>query len=93
MQYKVVPQHCLTIITDFAAVVKYFLLLFGFLMPKSISTDPNGGLGDWLIYVKKIPNVTVEMGSVTCPLPHSQLGKITKQNSELLNWFVGEYAK
>lgn len=63
------------------------------LMPKSISTDPNGGLGDWLIYVKKIPNVTVETGSVACPLPHSQMGRITKQNSELLNWFVGEYAK
>ena len=29
------------------------------LMPKSISTDPNGGIGEWLIYNKKIPNVTV----------------------------------
>ncbi len=61
------------------------------LMPKSISTDPNGGFGDWLIYEKKIPNVTVE--TVACPLPHSQLGRITKQNSELLNWFVKDYAK
>ena len=63
------------------------------LMPKSISTDPNGGFGDWLIYEKKIPNVTVETGTVACPLPHSQLGRITKQNSELLNWFVKDYAK
>lgn len=63
------------------------------LMPKSISTDPNGGFGDWLIYNKKIPNVTVETGSVPCPLPHSQLKKITGENSELLNWFVGEFAK
>ena len=49
------------------------------LMPKSISTDPNGGFGDWLIYNKKIPNVTVETGSVMCPLPHSQLGKQIKK--------------
>ncbi len=59
------------------------------LMPKSISTDPNGGFGDWLIYNKKIPNVTVETGSVMCPLPHAQLGKITRENSSLLSWFVG----
>ena len=59
------------------------------LMPKSISTDPNGGFGDWLIYNKKIPNVTIETGSVMCPLPHSQLAKITKENSELLEWFIG----
>lgn len=58
------------------------------LMPKSISTDPNGGFGDWLIYNKKIPNVTIETGSVMCPLPHSQLKKITKENEELLEWFI-----
>lgn len=63
------------------------------LMPKSISTDPNGGFGDWLIYNKKIPNVTVETGHVMCPLPHSQLKRITNENSELLTWFVNEYAK
>lgn len=63
------------------------------LMPKSISTDPNGGFGDWLIYNKKIPNVTVETGHVMCPLPHSQLKTITKENSALLEWFVNEYAK
>lgn len=61
------------------------------LMPKSISTDPNGGLGDWLIYNKKIPTVTVETGSVPCPLPHSQFGKIMKENAGLLDWFAGEY--
>lgn len=58
------------------------------LMPKSISTDPNGGFGDWLIYNKKIPNVTIETGSVPCPLPHSQLKKITKENARLLEWFI-----
>ncbi len=63
------------------------------LMPKSISTNPNGGFGDWLIYNKKIPNVTVETGSVMCPLPHSQLKKITRENTELLTWFVGEYVR
>lgn len=59
------------------------------LMPKSISTDPNGGFGDWLIYNKKVPNVTVETGSVMSPLPHSQLGKIIRENSSLLSWFAG----
>lgn len=63
------------------------------LMPKSISTNPNGGFGDWLIYNKKIPNVTVETGFVMCPLPHSQLKKITRENTELLTWFVGEYVR
>lgn len=63
------------------------------LMPKSISTDPNGGFGDWLIYNKKIPNVTVETGTVMCPLPHSQLKGITERNTKLLTWFVKEYAK
>lgn len=63
------------------------------LMPKSISTDPNGGFGDWLIYNKKIPNVTVETGSVMCPLPYSQLKKITGENTELLTWFVNVYGR
>lgn len=58
------------------------------LMPKSISTDPNGGFGDWLIYKKKIPNVTVETGSVMAPLPHSQWKKIKKENTDLLSWFI-----
>ncbi len=61
------------------------------LMPKSISTDPNGGFGDWLIYNKKVPNVTVETGSVMCPLPFSQMKKITKENTDLLSWFVKSY--
>lgn len=58
------------------------------LMPKSISTDPNGGFGDWLIYNKKIPNVTIETGSVMAPLPYSQFKKIFRENSDLLSWFV-----
>ncbi len=61
------------------------------LMPKSISTDPNGGFGDWLIYNKKIPNVTVETGSVMCPLPFSQMKKITRENTDMLSWFVKSY--
>nr|MBP3598596.1 Ig-like domain-containing protein [Eubacterium sp.] len=61
------------------------------LMPKSISTDPNGGFGDWLIYTKKIPNVTVETGSVMCPLPFSQMKKITRENTGVLSWFVKNY--
>ncbi len=61
------------------------------LMPKSVSTDPNGGFGDWLIYNKKIPNVTVETGSVMCPLPFSQMKKITRENTDVLSWFVKSY--
>ncbi len=62
------------------------------LMPKSPSTDPNGGFGDWLIYSRKIPNVTVETGSVMCPLPFSQFKKITNQNAEALEWFVKKHS-
>lgn len=61
------------------------------LMPKSISTDPNGGMGDWIIYNKRIPNVTVETGTVMCPLPHSQLKRITRENGKMLEWFVKSY--
>lgn len=42
------------------------------MMPKSSSTEEHGGFADWLVYEKKIVSVTVETGTVPCPLPHSQ---------------------
>ena len=39
-----------------------------------------GCLEDWLAYKKKIPNVCIETGSVSCPLPASQYSKIYSKN-------------
>lgn len=58
------------------------------MMPKSASTEKRGGFADWLVYEKKIPSVTVETGSVPCPLPHSQYAAIYKRNNEMLRWYL-----
>ncbi len=60
-------------------------------MPKSSSTDAAGGFADWLVYKKGIPSVTVETGSVACPLPHSQYDSIYKKNNKMLRWFMLKY--
>ncbi len=61
------------------------------LMPKSGSTDAAGGFADWLVYKKGIVSITVETGSVRCPLPHSQFKTIYKRNNEMFRWFMTEY--
>lgn len=61
------------------------------MMPKSGSTDGNGGFADWLVYEKKIPSVTIETGSVACPLPHSQYASIYKKNNAMFRWFMLRY--
>lgn len=61
------------------------------MMPKGQSTDGNGGFADWLVYKKRIPSVTIETGSVTCPLPHSQYASIYKKNNPVLRWFMLQY--
>lgn len=61
------------------------------MMPKSASTNPGGGFADWLVYEQSIPSVTVETGSVACPLPHSQYRSIYKKNNEMLRWFMLKY--
>lgn len=61
------------------------------MMPKGRSTVGNGGFADWLVYKKNTVSVTVETGSVRCPLPHSQYKKIYKKNRDMFRWFMSEY--
>lgn len=61
------------------------------MMPKGASTDGRGGFADWLVYKKKLPSVTIETGSVVCPLPHSQYAPIYKRNRKMFRWFMLQY--
>ena len=61
------------------------------MMPKSSSTEEHGGFADWLVYEKKIVSVTVETGTVPCPLPHAQYKKIYKRNKKMFRWFMLSY--
>ncbi len=61
------------------------------LMPKSAATKKTGGLADWLVYKKGIPSVTIETGSVACPLPHAQYQTIWKKNNKVFRWFFLRY--
>lgn len=61
------------------------------MMPKGASTNAAGGFGDWLVYGKRIPSITVETGTVRCPLPHSQFSSIYKRNNKMFTWFITRY--
>ena len=61
------------------------------MMPKSGSTDAGGGLADWLVYGRGITSITVETGTVRCPLPHSQLASIYRKNNKMFRWFMAKY--
>lgn len=61
------------------------------MMPKGQSTDAAGGFADWLVYKKGITSVTIETGTVHCPLPHSQYKTIYKKNNKMFRWFMTEY--
>lgn len=61
------------------------------MMPRNGSTEERGGFADWLVYEKKIPSVTIETGSVMCPLPHSQYPSIYKKNNKMFRWFMLQY--
>lgn len=50
----------------------------------SSGTVANGGFGDWCAYVRQIPTVTIETGSVMCPLPFSQMSGIRKRNQYVI---------
>lgn len=76
-------------LNEFAAKVASFNKYA--LMPKSSSTDAAGGFADWLVYKKEIISITVETGSVRCPLPHSQFKLIYKRNNKMFQWFMTEY--
>ncbi|MCH5251383.1 MAG: hypothetical protein J1F22_00280 [Lachnospiraceae bacterium] len=61
------------------------------MMPKSGSTNGSGGLADWLVYGKNITSITIETGTVRCPLPHSQFDSIYKRNRDMFRWFMTKY--
>ncbi len=61
------------------------------LMPKSGSTSAAGGMADWVVYKKRKVSVTIETGTVACPLPHSEYKSIYKRNYEMFLWFMTEY--
>ncbi len=61
------------------------------LMPKGGSTNAAGGFADWLVYDKGITSITIETGSVYCPLPHSQFKSIYSKNNKMFRWFMTEY--
>lgn len=42
------------------------------------------GFGDWVAASKKLPTVTIEIGSVSCPLPTSQFSRVWKENRLVL---------
>lgn len=47
-------------------------------------TIPAGGFGDWCVYKKGIPSITIETGFLKTPVPHWQLNGIYKRNLFLL---------
>lgn len=47
-------------------------------------TKPAGGFGDWCVYEKKIPSITIETGFGTTPVPKWQLKNICHKNLYLL---------
>ncbi len=47
-------------------------------------TKPAGGFGDWCVYEKKIPSITIETGFLKTPVPKWQLNGICNKNLFLL---------
>lgn len=47
-------------------------------------TSPAGGFGDWCVYQKKIPSITIETGFLRTPVPRWQLNGICEKNLYLL---------
>lgn len=61
------------------------------MMPPNGSTRATGGFADWLNYEKGIASITIETGTVECPLPHSQFASIYKRNNKMFRWFMTKY--
>lgn len=54
------------------------------LVENTKDTKPAGGFGDWCVYEKKIPSVTIETGFLKTPVPKWQLNGILRKNLFLL---------
>lgn len=55
------------------------------LIQNSQDTKPAGGFGDWCVYEKGIPSITIETGFLKTPVPHWQLNSILYKNLPLLH--------
>jgi g-D-glutamyl-meso-diaminopimelate peptidase len=56
----------------------------------TIDTEPNGGFGDWCVYDKGIPSITIENGRFYTPVPHWQFASIYKKNLAFLQELIAE---
>lgn len=56
----------------------------------SKDTKPNGGFGDWCVFSKKIPSITIETGRFFCPVPLRQFSGILKHNLPFLEALIKE---
>lgn len=54
------------------------------LVTNTKDTRPAGGFGDWCVYEKKIPSITIETGFLKTPVPKWQLNGICNRNLFLL---------
>ena len=43
-----------------------------------------GGFRDYTLYSLKVPSITVEIGSVSCPVPYSYMPTIFRQNKYVI---------
>lgn len=54
------------------------------LIENTKDTRPAGGFGDWCVYEKKIPSITIETGFLKTPVPAWQLNGICRKHLFLL---------
>lgn len=54
------------------------------LVENTKDTRPAGGFGDWCVYEKKIPSITIETGFLTTPVPRWQRNGICSKNLFIL---------
>ncbi len=60
--------------------------LTGYRKVGKVTNTAAGGFKDWAIGKLGIPSLTIETGSVSCPLPQSQCALVWEQNYDLLGY-------
>ncbi len=78
-------QSCETLVNLLHSVTGY--------EKKDSQTDPQdaAGYGDWVVMVKKIPSVTIEIGTKTAPLASSEFKSIFEKNYQVLAALAKQY--
>ncbi len=54
----------------------------------TVHTEPNGGFGDWCVYTKGIPSITIENGRFRTPVPRWQFSEIYRKNLAFLQQLI-----